>query len=1334
MSSSWDPVRVKAQLRLTAQRLGQLQDRKDSSAHVTGRDIATLLGQRNVSLARAKAHKLIQEEAVSNVMEILEMYCGVILERFADLEKDTLNLHPATVEAVASIIYAAAFTESQDLNLVRDMFIYRIGPEFSQSAIHNRDGHVSQRILNCMHRKPSAADVDERLQKIAHTFNVNWRPQMRLEEKISALSEILDASDIIGTVDIQKLRLIASTGLPVNPPWLRPRVWKLLLGTVPVTKIHWEIEAQKKREGYYDLIRRLLVNVASLPTPVSPPSPADKSLLGLVDSLTMVPAYLYHGLEDEAEQSTICPVHDIAPAAIKIDFASSLDARLQLIQNESSADGEKDTSFSSTPEIRLDFEDVPSSPQGDTFDLSSAAQKQQPTQKTLSLSNHLSPKVFRAIAAHPSHVSTLLRLLYVHRSLVPGIESPNIASLLVPLYAVMNQEAEPTEVAHVEADTFWLFEALLKEVSELEEGEGEGGLVWMKKFRERLSVVDNELLEDLVLKGLDPGLPQYSYRWLSPMLTHTLPLPAALMAWDAVFSQPEFSRQSNPKLEHLLDICTAMLVRARARLLLLGKNAPKSPSLWDVDASGIERQPLKPWELGDAFMEGMTLLQRYPIEEAGGIERVLQVAGDVLIQRVELAKQPETGTVSLGTKIRDTVWRGFTNQTMSADNSPEDTEEEDTETENEANYNQADSKNANDSSSSGTSGWASYLRSTVIRGITNQSAMEVPPSPNSLSPSPSPSRMTSREPSPSRSSTLHSVPEQNDEQTYELSSPPSTSSSLWNYAEKLKQSDMAAKLSKVSTNFSAKALDVWSARNAPANDVPATGGQRHLSKTGNTLLTNSMIGGSAMEDHRQGTISVTDHSNGYSPPPRPAFFKPPRDTRIFTTEEMTSLAIPDSPESVNSSLSTPSAHSRVESLTSSLPSWTGLLPITPKSTKTGPRPLLLKASSLVTPTTVSQVSRSENSTPIPNNNQWSEVLRSKAQSSPRHRDSQVSQTSVSSRHSNPSSSSKAGAGGWDSDTSVSRVVPLNRASMSPMAPVFRASRMHRNASASSQSEFGVLSPKAPSESSPREGAHGGGSRGSLGWERTPIPDSPSTGPSSPPPRTPVTNGSIAQTSIRITIPDQQRGSVVLAEPSVPALDPVPQSSKKSHRKVPSPITLVPAGDTSDSSIPSTSPLNRIAPRVRSKRYGPQARQSSLREREPATGSAVGQTQPMPVPSPRTLAAPDPDTDLDVATTPKAAHFPSTSPTDGCARSPRRRKISMEGHERRRKISGESSSTRTRKVSGESKPVRTRKVSGEGIHKRDSIADDGDDEGYDELLSAYESEEGSKDDHKWSSEA
>jgi hypothetical protein len=97
--SSWGLTlsAFQAQLRLTAQRLGQLQSKQDSAGQITRRDIGTLLGQGNVPLARAKAQKLIRDEALADVFETLEMHVGTLLERFAELETRYERLFPGFV-------------------------------------------------------------------------------------------------------------------------------------------------------------------------------------------------------------------------------------------------------------------------------------------------------------------------------------------------------------------------------------------------------------------------------------------------------------------------------------------------------------------------------------------------------------------------------------------------------------------------------------------------------------------------------------------------------------------------------------------------------------------------------------------------------------------------------------------------------------------------------------------------------------------------------------------------------------------------------------------------------------------------------------------------------------------------------------------------------------------------------------------------------------------------------------------------------------------------------------------------------------------------------------
>lgn len=66
---------------------------------------------------------------------------------------------------------------------------------------------------------------------------------------------------------------------------------------------------------------------------------------------------------------------------------------------------------------------------------------------------------------------------------------------MVPLYSVLMQEVDPEDLTHLEADTFWLLEAMVAEFSGLED---EGGNIWMKVFSKRVAWADFDLSTDLV--------------------------------------------------------------------------------------------------------------------------------------------------------------------------------------------------------------------------------------------------------------------------------------------------------------------------------------------------------------------------------------------------------------------------------------------------------------------------------------------------------------------------------------------------------------------------------------------------------------------------------------------------------------------------------------------------------------------------------------------------------------------------------------------------------------------------------------------------------------------
>ncbi|KAK0240250.1 regulator of Vps4 activity in the MVB pathway-domain-containing protein [Armillaria nabsnona] len=1236
-NDKWDPNAVKYQLRLTGQRLGQLQERNDSKSSITRRDIATLLQQGNIVLARAKAQKLIEEDAAGDVLEMLAMYSSLLLEHFQELEHNN-SPSPVIVEAASTIIFSAPYNHDPDVHIVRDFLVQRLGHDFERSATTNRDNYVSPRVLKSLSSPPpTSANLDMYLTTIAKMFGVTWTPEPHRQDILNELSEIL-ASDSSPLVDLPRLRKLCSRGIPDQPPWLRPRIWKLFFGILPVLKSSWSKELGNQRKSYY-AIRRLLEPLNVPEPPTTPLSVLDTALENVSKQLSRVPPDLFVCLVDEPESSPLCPLDDLCPEATRIFCASNLDRRLEAIKAVHSP-----SASIGIPEIRLESEAETTTNEDSQQGTFSIRRSNIPP--TLFVSKSLSEGM-----AHSKHMSALYRLLYIHSAINPGNLSPHIPNLLVPLYSVLMQEIEPEDIAHAEADTFWLFEAVVGEFSELEDEEG--STIWMKNFGDRLAWADSDLHYSLESKGLSPALPHFSYRWLAPLLTQTLSYNSILVAWDGIFSRDARQRDASPRLEFLIDICTAMLTRARVALFRLGKSGHRSPGLWAQEVETVPPpSPLHPWELGDAFVEGMSLLQHYPIASAGGIDTIMQAAFDLLHRREEESKTAKDDQLSLGARIRVTMWKGFTNQIPSPERSPNASDSEDEPPPDDGNETERPTEDLNP-------GITSRLASTVWRGITNQSSMEPPPSP--ISPATAP-------PSPLPASVSLS-PATAEEKAPSTSYIPA-STRLWGYAEKLKASDTAATLAKVSTNWRAKALTgSWGAR----KEAPATA-------TESTSPRSQDSGSPKKVEGPRRSLPAPDRSGVYSPPARPAYFRPPRDSVIFPEGLNSVGSAPNSPASEPTPESTPSLIDRTKNLQASLTSLTRPTP------KAGPRPLLLNSSSLIT-------SRNINRPPSvpsqPGVDEWSDVRRAKGQRAI-HRESQSSVSSLSASD----IFLRANRSDNESDTGgSSRRIPLNRRSVSPMAPTFRVPSS-RHAAVSSATASPDRNIQGLSFSS--QGDIVLKSSDANGWGRVDSADSPPL--SSPlPPKTPISvslhdNGPIVTDS---SAPNDSFDIV--------PLEPPPQPKKLVRKKTPPPTNYV--DDTSDSSI-ADSPSR--SSRVRSRRRQP-SRPPPLRIRD-ATRS---QSQPDQAGGSLSVEWPEEDT----VYTPRASCFEGDDIPSTKVRRPR--KISSDEN-------GDSNEARTRKISTES---RTRKVSTDTAkaarRTRDSAAEEGDDEGYDDLLSAYESEEGAR---------
>lgn len=664
----------------------------------------------------------------------------------------------------------------------------------------------------------------------------------------------------------------------------------------------------------------------------------------------------------------------------------------------------------------------------------------------------------------------------------------------------------------------------------------------------------------------------------------------------------------------------------------------------------------------------MSLLQHYPIESAGGIDRLIQTGYDLARRREDEVKALNSNNAaSLGARWRATMWKGFTERLTSPDQSS--AESEDQQSEDDHPLDKGDDTDTPKSALS--SGFTSRLATSVWRGITNQTSMEPPPSPitprsPSLSPLPSPSPLGNNN-------------EIGSPQGSQL--PPGTSG-IWGYAEKLKDSDTAATLAKVGSNWRAKALmGTWSVRgspNSPPDTLPEQG-RRSASRSESV----SESYGSRQAEERRGSLPAIDRSGVYSPPVRPAFFRPPRDSIIITEGFLTTS--PASPEM--SPQSDSGFIARTRNLQASLASLTKSAPLTRmptrQSSKSGPRPLLLSPTSPITSGPSNRISRSAGGTPMPGNkrgsgqDEWRDFMVSKVHHL--HQDSLSSTSSLT-----PSDaftrSWKTSQSGWDSDPS--RRVPLNRRSVSPMAPnsrVLSSSRPASGSSAGTSPDRGILSPVFQSN------LH--------------MLDSPPLASRSVP-QTPIT-GSHPNSTVIINDAEPQRGSVVLGDPTIS--EPFPSPRKYTQKKTIS----YSADETSDSSSKS--------PRVRSKRHPPRPPNIRVRDRS--------RSRSVPEQNNASLGVDWPvQTQDQMVSTPKASTFNGqVSPSSPSPA--RRRKVSSDSERPRTFSDGHEGRVRKVSTGSRSRKVSTGTIREPSRKSRDSAAEEGDDEGYDDLLSAYESEEG-----------
>ena len=184
-SSGANYNKLKTNLRLCINRLKLLEKKKSEMAMKSRKvrfwtfvihaqtlsiqEIADYMQAGKLERAKIRVEHIIREDYMVEAMEVLEMYCDLLLARFG-LIQQMKTLDDGLAEAISSIIWVSPRLQAdvQELKVVADQFAAKYGKPYAQACKENAVGTVSVKLMHKLSvQAPPKITVEKYLIEIA---------------------------------------------------------------------------------------------------------------------------------------------------------------------------------------------------------------------------------------------------------------------------------------------------------------------------------------------------------------------------------------------------------------------------------------------------------------------------------------------------------------------------------------------------------------------------------------------------------------------------------------------------------------------------------------------------------------------------------------------------------------------------------------------------------------------------------------------------------------------------------------------------------------------------------------------------------------------------------------------------------------------------------------------------------------------------------------------------------------------------------------------------------------------------------------------------------------
>ncbi|XP_013137173.1 PREDICTED: IST1 homolog isoform X2 [Papilio polytes] len=185
-------TKLKTHLRLAINRLKLLEKKKTELALKARKEIAEYIAAGKTERAKIRVEHIIREDYIVEAMEIVEMYCDLILARFG-LVTQMKELDEGLAEAISSLIWVAPrmHTDVQELKIISDLLTAKYGKIYADACRSEDVNTISDKMKHKLSvQSPPKILVERYLIEIAKKYNVEYEPDeqvMREEEGRDAL-------------------------------------------------------------------------------------------------------------------------------------------------------------------------------------------------------------------------------------------------------------------------------------------------------------------------------------------------------------------------------------------------------------------------------------------------------------------------------------------------------------------------------------------------------------------------------------------------------------------------------------------------------------------------------------------------------------------------------------------------------------------------------------------------------------------------------------------------------------------------------------------------------------------------------------------------------------------------------------------------------------------------------------------------------------------------------------------------------------------------------------------------------------------------------------------